>query len=331
MADNVLKDLLKEYEIKRLRAEQIADKNIESLFSKYPEFEKINSEIAKCGLSLAKEKLQSSDFSKVNLLKQKLELLKANKHSLLEKINLTESDLLPKYECSICNDTGYIHSNGNFTMCSCLKQKLINISYNKCNINKLDFENFSTFNINMYSDEVNEQKYHSSVSPRQNILIIKKIIDNFLSDFDNPKGKNLLFTGNPGLGKTFLSNCIAKELIDNGKIVLYQTAPIMLDNIIDFKFGKNNVSKDFLNNVLNADLLIIDDLGTESINNIKFTELFNIINTRILNNKKTIISTNLSIQNLFSIYDERIVSRIVGYYNICKFFGDDIRFKIRNI
>lgn len=331
MADTVLKDLLKEYEIKRLRAEQIADKNMESLFSKYPEFEKINSEIAKCGLNLAKEKLQSSDCSKINLLKQKLELLKENKHSVLKSMNLTETDLLPKYECSICNDTGYIHSNGNFTMCSCLKQKLINISYNKCNINKLDFENFSTFNINMYSDEVNEQKYHSSVSPRQNILIIKKIIDNFLSDFDNPKGKNLLFTGSPGLGKTFLSNCIAKELIDNGKIVLYQTAPIMLDNIIDCKFSKNNIPKDFLNNVLSADLLIIDDLGTESINNIKFTELFNIINTRILNNKKTIISTNLSIQNLFSIYDERIVSRIVGYYNICKFFGDDIRFKIRNI
>lgn len=331
MADTVLKDLLKDYEIKRLRAEQIADKNMEYLFNKYPEFEKINSQIAKCGLNLAKEKLQSSDNSKTNLLKQKLELLKENKHSILKSINLTEADLLPKYECPICKDTGYIHSNSNFTMCSCLKQRLINISYNKCNINKLDFENFSTFNINMYSDEVNEQKYHSSVSPRQNILIIKKIIDNFLSDFENPKGKNLLFTGSPGLGKTFLSNCIAKELIDNGKIVLYQTAPIMLDNIIDSKFGKNNISKDFSNNVLSADLLIIDDLGTESINNIKFTELFNIINTRILNNKKTIISTNLSIQNLFSIYDERIVSRIVGYYNICKFFGDDIRFKIRNI
>lgn len=331
MADNILKDLLKEYEIKRLRAEQMADKNMELLFNNYPDFEKINSEIAKCGLNLAKEKLQSSDNSKIDLLKQKLALLKENKHSILKNMNLTESDLLPKYECSICNDTGYIHSNGNFIMCSCLKQKLINISYNKCNINKLDFENFSTFNINMYSDEVNEQKYHSSVSPRQNILIIKKIIDNFISDFDNPKGKNLLFTGSPGLGKTFLSNCIAKELIDNGKIVLYQTAPIMLDNIIDCKFSKNNIPKDFLNNVLNSDLLIIDDLGTESINNIKFTELFNIINTRILNNKKTIISTNLSIQNLFSIYDERIVSRIVGYYNICKFFGDDIRFKIRNI
>ena len=159
----------------------------------------------------------------------------------------------------------------------------------------------------------------------------KVTVDNFIKNFDNPKGKNLLFTGSPGLGKTFLSNCIAKELIDSGKIVLYQTAPAMLDNIVDCKFGKNTVSKEFIDNIFESDLLIIDDLGTETMNNIKFTELFNVINTRILDNKKTIISTNLSIQNLFSIYDERIVSRIVGYYDICKFFGDDIRFKIRNI
>lgn len=331
MSDSVLKDLLKEYEIKRLHAEQLADEKKDQLFKKYPELEKINSEIAKCGLNLSREKLQAHDNSKIDVLKQELELLKEKKHNFLKSIKMSEDDLLPKYECSICNDTGYIAENNSFTMCSCLKQKLINISYNKSNINKLDFENFSNFDINMYSDEINEEKYHSSVSPRQNILIIKKIVDNFLADFDNPKGKNLLFTGSPGLGKTFLSNCIAKELIDNGKIVLYQTAPIMLDNIIDCKFGKNNISKDFLDNIFNSDLLIIDDLGTESINNIKFTELFNIINTRILSNKKTIISTNLSIQNLFSIYDERIVSRIVGYYNICKFFGDDIRFKIRNI
>ena len=275
-------------------------------------------------------KVISNVYPEIDLIRE-TELLKEKKHNFLKSIKMSEDDLLPKYECSICNDTGYIAENNSFTMCSCLKQKLINISYNKSNINKLDFENFSNFDINMYSDEINEEKYHSSVSPRQNILIIKKIVDNFLADFDNPKGKNLLFTGSPGLGKTFLSNCIAKELIDNGKIVLYQTAPIMLDNIIDCKFGKNNISKDFLDNIFNSDLLIIDDLGTESINNIKFTELFNVINTRILSNKKTIISTNLSIQNLFSIYDERIVSRIVGYYNICKFFGDDIRFKIRNI
>ena len=107
----------------------------------------------------------------------------------------------------------------------------------------------------------------------------------------------------------------------------------MLDTIIDYRFGKSNVSKDIYDNLLTVDLLIIDDLGTESINNMKFTELFNIINSRLLNSSKvtkTIISTNLSLDNLFSTYDERIVSRLVGNYDICYFFGDDIRFKKLN-
>ena len=134
----------------------------------------------------------------------------------------------------------------------------------------------------------------------------------------------------PVYGKTFMSNCIANEILKKGKTVLYQTAPVMLDTIIDYRFNKGNISRDFYDNILNVDLLIIDDLGTETINNMKFTELFNIINTRLLNchkQTKTIISTNLSLDNLFSTYDERIVSRIVGNYDICYFFGDDIRFK----
>ena len=104
----------------------------------------------------------------------------------------------------------------------------------------------------------------------------------------------------------------------------------MLDTIMDYRFGKANTSKDIYDNLLNVDLLIIDDLGTECINSMKFSELFNIINTRLLNSNKvtkTIISTNLSLDNLFATYDERIVSRLVGNYNICYFFGDDIRFK----
>jgi DNA replication protein DnaC len=133
------------------------------------------------------------------------------------------------------------------------------------------------------------------------------------------------------LGKTFLSSCIANELLNRGKTVLYQTAPVMLDTIMDFRFGKETTSKDIYENLLNVDLLIIDDLGTEYMNTMKFSELFNILNTRLLNSNqkitKTIISTNLSLQDLFSCYDERIVSRIVGNYHICYFFGDDIRFK----
>lgn len=132
-----------------------------------------------------------------------------------------------------------------------------------------------------------------------------------------------------------MSNCIAAELIKNGKTVLYQTAPILLESVIDYKMSKQkNSSENIYKSVLEADLLIIDDLGTESLNSMKLSELFTIINTRILNlnNKitKTIISSNLNIKDIFRNYEERIGSRIAGYYDIYYFFGNDLRFKKRN-
>lgn len=132
-----------------------------------------------------------------------------------------------------------------------------------------------------------------------------------------------------------MSNCIAAELIKHGKTVLYQTASILLESVIDYKMSKQkNPSENIYKSVLEADLLIIDDLGTESLNSMKLSELFTIINTRILNlnNKitKTIISSNLNIKDIFRNYEERIGSRIAGYYDIYYFFGNDLRFKKRN-
>lgn len=132
-----------------------------------------------------------------------------------------------------------------------------------------------------------------------------------------------------------MSNCIAAELLKKGKTVLYQTAPVLLESVIDYKLNKNkyqnNINNNIYKSVLNTDLLIIDDLGTESLNSMKLSELFTILNTRILNlnNKitKTIISTNLNINQIFENYEERIGSRIAGYYDIYYFFGDDLRFK----
>ena len=215
-------------------------------------------------------------------------------------------------------------------MCNCLKQKLLDIEYNQANMSNLKKETFDNFNLAYYSDKPDKEKYHSDISPRDNILMIKNVAINFINNFDNPNEKNLLFSGNTGLGKTFLSSCIANEILKKGKTVLYQTAPMMLDNIIDFRFGKKTEVSNLYDTIINTDLLVIDDLGTEYMNNIKFTELFNIINTRILTsdkNTKTIISTNLNINNLLSTYDERIMSRLIGSYNICRFFGEDIRFK----
>ena len=133
-------------------------------------------------------------------------------------------------------------------------------------------------------------------------------------------------------GKTFMSNCIAGELLKKGKTVLYQTAPVLFESVINYKMSKQkDTSNNIYKSVLEADLLIIDDLGTESLNSMKLSELFTILNTRILNlnNKitKTIISTNLNINDIFKNYEERIGSRIVGYYDIYYFFGEDLRFK----
>ena len=129
-----------------------------------------------------------------------------------------------------------------------------------------------------------------------------------------------------------MSNCIAYELLKKGKTVLDQTAPVLLESVINFKLGKSeNLGDNLVKSILDTDLLIIDDLGTETMNSMKLSELFTIINTRILNlnNKitKTIISTNLSINDIFNNYQDRIGSRIAGYYDIYYFFGDDLRLK----
>lgn len=330
MDNSTLKVLLQEYEQKRIKANLIAEQNKNNLYKNYPRLEEIENEINKLSIDKIKSIL-SSNTNELNKFDLKIQELQTEKEKIFKNANISANSFLPHYECKLCNDTGYISNGYKSVMCNCLKQKIFNIEYNKSNIGNIEFENFSSFSLNYYSDEINVEKYGLNISPRENIKTIKKISENFIKNFENPSEKNLLFTGNTGLGKTFLCNCIAYELLKQGKTVLYQTAPVMIDNIINCRFGKLDTNSNIIENILNVDLLIIDDLGTETLNNMKLTELFTIINSRILNqnNKitKTIISTNLDLKTIFSIYNERIGSRFVGHYNICKFIGDDIRFK----
>ena len=331
MDNNILNSLLKEYEKKRIKSELDLERRKKDLYKLIPELEKIETEINFCALSNAKNILNNSTFeSSAN----KLAILKERKKELLEKNHISESYLKPNYDCRICNDTGYfLDKSYRSQMCNCLKQRILDISYNKSNMSNLKKENFIAFNENIFSDEVDFAKYKVNISPRKNMSNIKQKCLEFINNFDNPNSKNLLFTGNTGLGKTFMTNCIANELLKKGKSVLYQTAPVLLETVIDNKMNKyKNSSQDlFYKNVLEADLLIIDDLGTECLNSMKLSELFTILNTRLLNLNskvtKTLISTNLSIDNIFKIYEERIGSRIAGYYDIYYFFGEDLRFK----
>ena len=332
MADTILKDILSQYNNKKIKAEYEAEIRKQELYKRYPKLQAIDDKLTSLAISTTKALINNNDKNLLNDLNTNINNLKQEKSNILKSINISRNFFEPHYECNLCKDTGYI-TNSDYTsyMCSCLKQRLYNAQYNKSNISNLDTQNFENFSDLYYSDKVDENKYHTNISPRENINLIKDICFKFIKSFDDINQKNLLFTGNTGLGKTFLSSAIANEILKKGKNVLYQTAPVMLDTIIDYRFGKTKDSN-ILDSILNVDLLIIDDLGTECINNIKFTELFNIINTRLLNQNKvtkTIISTNLSLKNLYSNYDERIVSRIIGNYDICYFFGDDIRFKKR--
>ncbi len=332
--NSILKNILNQYSQKKSKAEFEAEVRKQELYKKYPELQEVDNKLTTLAISTAKSLINNNDKNLLDNLNKNIENLKEKKKNILKSLNLSEDYFLPHYECAICKDSGYItNPDYSTSMCSCLKQRLYDEQYNKSNMSNLDIQNFNNFSDSLYSDKADENKYHTTLSPRENINLIKNICMAFIKNFDDKNQKNLLFTGNTGLGKTFLSSCIANELIKAGKNVLYQTSPVMLDSIIDYRFGKNK-DANILDSILNVDLLIIDDLGTECINNMKFTELFNIINTRLLNQNKitkTIISTNLSLKNLYSAYDERIVSRIVGNYDICYFFGDDIRFKKRNI
>lgn len=333
MSNEILDSLLKEYERKRMKSEFDLDKRKNNLYKAIPELEKIDDELNKYSIQSAKDILlnSSNNLSNINI---KIENLKKHKKQILLENHIPESYLKPLFECNICKDTGYITiENKRTEMCNCLKQQLLDISYNKSNMSNLQKENFSTFNENKFSDEVNLAEYKLNISPRKNILSIKNKCLEFIECFDNPNYKNLLFTGNTGSGKTFMTNCIAKEILNKGYSVLYQTAPVLLETLIDNKFNKyKNSEQDlFYKSVLDVDLLIIDDLGTEYINSMKLSELFSILNTRLLNLNskctKTIISTNLNMNEILKKYEERICSRIGGYYDIYYFFGKDLRFK----
>lgn len=337
MDKSILNQFLHEYDVKRNIAIEKAKKRKVDLINANPKLLEIENKIAKNSLTISKSMLladkKNQDILLSNLKKENSKLIKEKK-ALIKSITNSTTYFSPNFECKLCLDTGYVTKDGLSTLCSCLKQKIYDVYYNKSNIGNIEKENFSTFNEKIFSTTKNKEKYNSDLSPRENIIIIKDKTQSFINNFDDISEKNLIFTGTTGTGKTFLTNCIANELLKMNKTVLYQTAPVMFDKILNEKFQKDTLSSNFFENILTVDLLIIDDLGSENISDSKISDLFTIINTRLLNQNhritKTIISTNLSIEDLFNLYTPRIGSRMAGNYRFLRFFGDDLRFKKDN-
>ena len=200
MSNEVLNSLLKEYEQKKLNAELDLDRRKQNLYKLIPRLEEIDNELNRFAISTAKNILNNYNNSSINDLKEKISDLKKEKELILVQNNYSLDYLKPLYECKICNDSGFVLDNNyKTTMCNCLKQKLLDISFNKSNMYNLKKENFNNFNELIFSDEVDLSKYRFNISPRKNISNIKNKCIEFINNFDNADYKNLLFIGSTGL------------------------------------------------------------------------------------------------------------------------------------
>ena len=326
MKQDVMIHIQKNYQRKRNQSKQDLEMRKSEIYDMLPRIREIDLQIAKFSLDLSRLLLNKPDnlSEQINAHRQSIQHLKSEKKSILKAKGIPEIYLKEVHSCATCRDTGY-DDDGN--MCTCYRQSLIDALYHVSGLKEvLKRENFDTFDLSRFDDIPFGKE---RLTPKDNMKVILKHGLQFADDFSN-HSRNLLFYGGTGLGKTFMCNCIAKELINSGVVVLYQTSFKLFETISEHKFNRQLESpenKDNFNLIYHADLLIIDDLGAESINSFTVTELFNIINTRMITEKKTIISTNLSLEKLSELYSDRIISRLVSHYDIFKFYGKDIRTK----
>ncbi len=320
MADNAaIKKIFGEYEELRIKASNDRQSRINDVYKKFPRIKEIDEEIYRYGMenavNISKAPEKASEYN--NIFKKRLKDLQDEKNKIISDNNIPADYEEYKYSCPICSDTGYTE---NGSKCSCLRQKLINEAYSRSNLGKiLNKQNFENFSFDYYSKEKTDGH---EISPYANMVKIYERCHNFCNNFNDTE-KGLLFYGSPGLGKTFLSSCIAKELIDKGKVVIYTRATKLFSLYENYRFGKAN--KETVDDIYNADLLIIDDLGTEPQNKNNFSFLYDIICERMTEGKKVIINTNLNLGELEKMYSARFTSRIYEFFVPLRFYGKDIR------
>ncbi len=314
--------ILREYDRRRFQNKHDLDRRREEAFEMIPELKQLED----CMISLSAQSGRLSlrgDDSELAQLKDRLIDLKARQIELLVEHNLGADYLEFRYQCQKCKDSGFVGTE----KCTCFKQAIADLIYDASNLKSiLNKENFKHFSFSYYSDDYIDETLN--LSPRSNMQKIVAASKQFIHHF-NVKHDNLLFMGNSGVGKTFLANCIARELLDKGYTVIYLTAFRMFDILERHKFGKEEdstyIAATQFDYILDCDLLIIDDLGTELNNAFTNSQLYLVINERLLKQKSTIISTNLSLDNMNANYGERIFSRLISSYSIQRMIGEDIR------
>ena len=312
--------IMREYGRQQIENHHKLEERRKEIYARLPVVRQLEAEIAERSVACAK-KLLEGDKSVLDRLKEDLKDLREQKSLIIRAAGYPDDYLELHYRCPDCRDTGLIDGR----KCHCFLQAQMKLLHAQSNLEDvLERENFNALSYEYYDD--------TEILPQlgiTNAAYMRRVVAGcreFVRDFDK-KHDNLLFTGSTGVGKTFLTNCIARELMDDFHSVIYLTASDLFDVFSRNKFDYDNAEdmKDMYRFILDCDLLIIDDLGTELNNSFTSSQLFYCINERMNMSRSTIISTNLTLARLRDSYTDRVTSRIMSGYKIIPLYGGDIR------
>lgn len=287
-------------------------------YEKIPQLSEIDQQVSAASLNYARILLDDPDTD-LSALKKQLQHFALLRGKLLQEHGFPANYLDMDYTCPDCQDTGYIEGQ----KCHCFRQQAIDLFYTQSGMKEiLEAENFKNFSYEYYPEDLVHPVTGKTARElmRSTVASCLRYIDEFDQNFSN-----LFFYGGTGLGKTFLSHCIAKELIERAHSVIYYSAFELFDMVAQNSFGRVSPQENMKDYVMDCDLLIIDDLGTELTNSFVSSQLFLILNERIQRKKSTIISTNLSLSAFAETYSERVFSRITSNFQLFQLFGNDIR------
>ncbi len=327
--------VMKQYDLRRLDNFHLMKKRREEAFAAIPELREIDRSVALGAVEKVRRSLAGRLSSgqeapgEENIpsgMPHKGESAELKRRRLLREHGFPEDYLDPVFSCPYCRDTGLTGAKH----CRCFDREVIRLFYSQSGLQEiLQKENFDTLCMDYYPEDLKDPS--SGLSSRLTMESAVRTCRRFVSQFG--KGRDfLLLTGQTGLGKTFLSHCIAKELIESGHSVIYLSAGTLFERLAGAQFGRDAdtaLSASGPSYISECDLLIIDDLGTELTNSFTVSALFRLLNERIALGKGIIISTNLGLSELQNAYTDRISSRIVEHFTLVPLFGRDIRIRKR--
>lgn len=307
-----------ELEQRKRLAEEKAEQGRERFYELCPRAKEIREEMAQNAAGAAKAVLAGGDVrAEITRMKDRGLALKEEYNRLLAENHFTEADVTPQYQCKLCRDTGFVDGR----MCSCLKNLQRRLAYDKLSMSvPLESCTFESFSLDYYKEDEKTLRQMEKVF---------RACQNYGEKFraDSP---SLLFKGGTGLGKTHLSLAIAGKAIEKGFGVIYGSAQTFAVALERERFDRDLPEDGDTNSqLIECDLLILDDLGTEFSSSYVNAALYNVVNSRMLATKPTIISTNLSLKELEERYSQRFASRVTGYYGKLEFVGRDVRVQKR--